>query len=34
MPEGDIRGGFRSTEELKFFYPDLLVKGVAQGRRS
>jgi len=30
MPEGDIRTGFRSTEELDFFYSDLLEKWVAQ----
>jgi hypothetical protein len=34
IPEGDIRTGFRSTEELEFFYSDLLEMGVAQGRRS
>jgi hypothetical protein len=34
MPEGDIRGGFRSTEELEIFCSDLLEKGVAEGRWS
>jgi hypothetical protein len=34
MPEGDIRMCFRSTEELGFFYRDLLEKRVAQGRGS
>jgi len=34
MPEGDIRKGFRSTEEPRIFYSDLLEKGVAEGRWS